>query len=86
MMPQRGEGEHEKNLVGRALRLFTVVSNPEKHGGNQDNVHHIDPEKLGSSCKPGEALVAVIDCYEEPEAEQYGIDPLGSGRPVEAHV
>jgi len=69
MMPQRGEGEHEKNLVGRALRFFAVVSDPEEHGGDQGDVYNVDPDKLRSDRKSSEALVAVIDCYEKPEAE-----------------
>ena len=85
MIAEGTERHEKKHIIGRPLRLFLVVADPEEQRRDKQHVNDIDPQdrRLGEPAPHG--LVGVIDEDNEPHTDQETIHPLGCGGAVESN-
>jgi hypothetical protein len=85
MKPKGPKRQHKKHIIGGPLSLFFVIANPEKQGGNNEDVDEIYPEGRRGYKEAYYSFESMVADEEESKSEKNLIGPIGSGSTTESH-
>ena len=84
MKAEGTKGHEKKHIIGRPLRFFLKVADPDHQRRDKQHMNDIDPEDR-RLCKPASnSLVAVIDEDQKSHTDKNTIDPVGRGGAVKS--